>query len=377
MAQKGKDQVRIRHKLLAYGAALVMVAGSAALVVQAPASAHGSPLVPGSRTWLCYQDGLTPQGNIVPRNPACAAAVAQSGDNSLYNWFGVLRSDAGGRTVGYIPDGQLCSGGNPGYSGYDLARDDWPLTHLTGGAQIEIRYNNWARHPGTFFVYVTRDGFNPNQPLRWSDLESEPFSTATDPQERGGPGTTDGHYWWNATLPNKTGRHIIYMRWVRSDSQENFFSCSDVVFDGGNGEVTGIGETGSPTGGPSSSPTDGPSSSPSGGPSSSPTTPGPGNGSCTVSVTITNSWAGGFQAEGTVRAGDSAVNGWTVTLTNPSGQSVSQVWNGDLLGNSGSTTQIRNAGWNGSIPANGSTTFGFLGSSSGTPTAPSATCTSP
>ncbi len=30
------------------------------------------------------------------------------------------------------------------------------------------------------------------------------------------------------------------MQWVRSDSQENFFSCSDVVFDGGNGEVTGI-----------------------------------------------------------------------------------------------------------------------------------------
>jgi predicted carbohydrate-binding protein with CBM5 and CBM33 domain len=355
--------VRIKRKLLAYGAALVVAAGSAALVVPTSASAHGAPLIPGSRTWLCYRDGLTPQGNIVPRNPACAAAVAQSGDNSLYNWFGVLRSDAAGRTTGFVPDGQLCSGGNSTYSGYNLGRNDWPVTHLTGGRSIEIRYNNWARHPGTFFAYVTRDGWSPTQPLRWSDLESQPFSTATDPPERGGPGTNDGHYWWNATLPNKSGRHIIYMRWVRSDSAENFFSCSDVVFDGGNGEVTGIGGTGGPTGGPSSSPTT--------------PGPGPGTGSCTVSVAITNSWSGGFQAEGTVRAGTSAVNGWTVTLTNPSGQGVSQVWNASMLGSSGSTTQIRNTGWNGSIAANGSTTFGFIGTSSGASTAPSATCSSP
>lgn len=353
----------IRRKLAVYGAAAILAAGTAALVVQGPAQAHGTPLVPGSRTWLCYRDGLTPQGNIVPKNPACAAAVAQSGDNSLYNWFGVLRSDAAGRTTGFIPDGSLCSGGNPSYTGYNLARNDWPVTHLTAGRTIEIDYSNWAKHPGTFFAYVTRDSWSPTRPLAWSDLESSPFSTATDPQQIGGPGTNDGHYFWNATLPNKSGRHIIYMRWVRSDSSENFFSCSDVVFDGGNGEVTGIGQTG---------PTGGTTSSPPGGTTSSPPT-GPGNGSCSVTVAITNSWSGGFQAEGTVRAGTSAVSGWTVTLNNPSGQSVSQVWNGSLVG----SNQVRNASWNGSIPANGSTTFGMLGSSSGAPTAPTATCSSP
>jgi chitin-binding protein len=352
--------VSIRRKLAAYSAAVILAAGSAALIVPHQAMAHGSPLIPGSRTWLCYRDGLTPQGNIVPRNPACAAAVAQSGDVSLYNWFGVLRSDAGGRTTGYIPDGQLCSGGNTTYSGYNLARNDWPVTHLTAGRTIEIQYNNWANHPGTFLAYVTKDSWSPTRPLAWSDLEEQPFSTATNPPAIGGPGTVDGHYWWNATLPNKSGRHIIYLRWVRSDSQENFFSCSDVVFDGGNGEVTGIGS--GPTGGPTGSPT---------------SSPPAGNGACNVSIAVVNSWPGGFQAEGTVRAAPSAINGWTVTLTNPAGQSVSQVWNGNLLTNSGSTTQIRNAAWNGSISTNGSTTFGFLGTSSGAASAPTGTCASP
>jgi chitin-binding protein len=345
----------MKRRLAVYSAALIVAAGLGALAVQAPAQAHGTPQMPGSRTWLCYQDGITPQGNIVPRNPACAAAVAQSGTNSLYNWFSVLRSDANGRTTGYIPDGRLCSGDNPNFLGFDLARTDWPVTHLTAGRSIEIRYNNWANHPGTFVAYVTKDSWSPTRPLAWSDLEAQPFSTVVNPPAVGGPGTNDGHYFWQATLPaNKTGRHIIYMRWIRSDSQENFFSCSDVVFDGGNGEVTGIGSTVPP-----------------------PTTPPPGSGSCNVSIAIVNSWPGGFQGEGTVRAAPSAITGWTVSWTNPAGQGITQVWNGNLITNTAAVTQVRNADWNGSIPANGSVTFGFLGSTTGGIIAPSTTCASP
>src|SRR6478609_10406096 len=92
------------------GAALLGV-----LFLVSPASAHGAFMQPGARTFLCWEDGLSSTGQIVPQNPACAAAVAQSGTNSLYNWFAVLRSDGAGRTRGFIPDGQLCSGGNTRY----------------------------------------------------------------------------------------------------------------------------------------------------------------------------------------------------------------------------------------------------------------------
>lgn len=355
--------------------AVVLVATAAlaatALVVvnPQPAAAHGTPIIPGSRTYLCWRDGLSPQGDIRPNNPACAAAVAQSGTNSLYNWFSVLRSDANGRTTGFIPDGQLCSGGNSSFSGYNLTRNDWPLTHLTAGRNIEFRYSNWAHHPGTFYFYVTRDGWSPTSPLSWSDLGT-PFLTVTNPPQRGAVGTNDGHYYFNGTLPSgKSGRHIIYSRWVRSDSQENFFACSDVVFDGGNGEVTGIGSGSNP--GPTTPPPGpGPTTPPATPPGPGPTTPPPGgSGGCTATYATIGSWSNGFQAEVTVRnSGTASIGGWNVSWTWPGGQSIGSLWNGTAT-TSGSSVSVRNASHNGSLAASGSTTFGFTGNgSSATPT---------
>ncbi|MDT0266651.1 lytic polysaccharide monooxygenase [Streptomyces sp. DSM 44915] len=204
-----------------------------------PASAHGSTTLPGARTYLCYLDLQENSSTQMPANPACADAVAQSGTGPLYNWFAVLDSNGAGRTEGYIPDGELCSGGNNGpfdFGAYDAARTDWPTTHLTSGSNIELKHSNWAHHPGEFNVYITNENWSSGQPLGWGDLEQ--ISTVTNPPQRGGVGTEDGHYYWDVQLPERSGEHIIYVHWIRSDSQENFYSCSDVVFDGGNGEVT-------------------------------------------------------------------------------------------------------------------------------------------
>jgi chitin-binding protein len=345
-----------------FTAAATLAAGAITLVAGPdPAAAHGAAMAPGSRTYLCWKDGLTSTGEIRPNNPACAAAVAQSGANSLYNWFSVLRSDAGGRTVGYIPDGQLCSGGNSSFSGYDLARNDWPLTHLTAGARFDFKYSNWAHHPGTFYFYVTKDSWSPNRPLAWSDLEEQPFLTVTNPPQNGGPGTNDGHYYFSGNLPSgKSGRHIIYSRWVRSDSQENFFGCSDVVFDGGNGEVTGIG--------PGSNPTTPPATTPPA------TTPPPGGNDCMAVFRVVNAWSGGFQAEVTImNHGTTPFTGWTATWTLASGQTISSLWNGSYT-ISGSQIRVTNADYNGTIPPEGTTTFGFLSSSSGSIPVPNITC---
>ncbi|WP_319458735.1 lytic polysaccharide monooxygenase auxiliary activity family 9 protein [Micromonospora sp. RTP1Z1] len=80
---------------------------------------------------------------------------------------------------------------------------------------------------GTFELYVTRDGYRPTQPLRWADLEL--FHTATD------PALTDGRYRMTARLPQRAGRHLIYLIWQRSDSTEAFYTCSDVTFGAGRG----------------------------------------------------------------------------------------------------------------------------------------------
>ncbi|WP_189240545.1 lytic polysaccharide monooxygenase auxiliary activity family 9 protein [Planomonospora parontospora] len=333
----------------------------AVVLVPSSASAHGAMMVPGSRTYFCWQDGLSPQGNIVPINPACAAAVAQSGANSLYNWFSVLRSDGAGRTRGFVPDGELCSGGNPNFTGFNRPSTEWPVTHLTAGRQIQIKYNKWAAHPGWFYLYVTKDGYDPSKPLTWDDLEEQPFDTADHPDSVGSPGTNDAHYYWNATLPSgKSGRHVIYSVWKRSDSAETFYNCSDVVFDGGNGEVTGVGRSG----GPDPDPTITPTSTPTGDP-----------GACTASFKTVSTWSGGFQGEVTVsNPGSSALNGWTVKWTLGSGSGINSLWNaGHTV--SGSSVTAKNVDWNRAVPAGGSTTFGFTGN--GAPGSPSLTCTSP
>ena len=138
-----------------------------------------------------------------------------------------------------MKDGQLCSGGNTNFTGFDAPRNDWPLTHLTSGANVDFSYNAWAAHPGWFYVYVTKDGFDPKKTLTWDDMEAQPFLSVDHPPLNGSPGTVEANYSWTGQLPaNKSGRHIIYMVWQRSDSAETFYSCSDVVFDGGHGEVT-------------------------------------------------------------------------------------------------------------------------------------------
>lgn len=336
-----------RRRALAAGAVLgpAMLAG--ALITAVPASAHGAMMVPGSRTYLCWKDGLTSTGQIVPHNPACAAAVAQSGTTSLYNWFAVLRSDGAGRTRGFIPDGRLCSGGAVVYdfSGYDLARDDWPVTHLTSGADIEFRYNKWAAHPGTFRTYITKDTWSPTRPLSWDDLEDQPFYSATDPPSVGSPGSEDAYYHWNARLPSgKSGRHIIYTVWQRSDSNETFYGCSDVVFDGGNGEVTGVGEG---DGNPTDPPTD---------PTDPPGTPGM---VCSAEYRSVNSWGGGYQGEVKVtNTGTLPLSGWMAHFTFANGETVGSLWNGTYT-QSGPDVTVKNAGWNGSLAVGASTTFGF------------------
>lgn len=372
-----------KRQLLASLAAAVITAGLAAVVVQSSAAqAHGVTMFPGARTWLCYQDGLRANGQIIAYNPACAAAIADGGTTPLYNWFAVLRSDAAGRTVGFIPDGQLCSGGTGGpynFAAYNAVRSDWPLTHLTTGANIQFRHSNWAQHPGTFYLSITRQGWSPTSPLAWSDLVD--FASVTNPPVNGGPGALN-YYYWNAQLPTgRTGRAIIYIRWVRSDSNENFFSCSDVIFDGGNGEVTGVGPNQTqppPTTPPPTSPP--PTSPP---PTSPPPTSPPPGGACTASYAVVGQWnnsptGGGFQGGITVTNTSStvSVNGWTVTATFANGQTINQSWD-STYSQSGNVVTFRNANYNGTISPSGTRSLGFLGTWTGSNSAPALTCSSP
>ncbi|MEW1698756.1 lytic polysaccharide monooxygenase [Streptomyces sp. NPDC091278] len=198
--------------------AVFALAGLSSGLSSGPAFAHGSMTDPVSRVSACYAEG--PES---PKSAACKAAVAAGGPQALYDWNGVNIANAAGKHRELIPDGKLCSAGNDKYRGLDLARADWPASPLTSGAHT-FRYKGTAPHRGSFALYVTKDGYDPAKPLKWSDLEAKPFAKVTDPRME------SGDYVFRGTVPKKSGRHLIYSVWQRSDSPEAFYTCSDVVF---------------------------------------------------------------------------------------------------------------------------------------------------
>ncbi|WP_433316384.1 GH12 family glycosyl hydrolase domain-containing protein [Micromonospora sp. CA-269861] len=102
-----------------------------------------------------------------------------------------------------------------------------------------------------------------------------------------------------------------------------------------------------------------------------PTTPPPSGGaSCAVKYTA-NSWNNGFTADVQItNTGSSAINGWTLTYSLPSGQQVTSAWNA-TVSQSGSTVTARNVGHNGSVAPGGTASFGYQGSLSGSYSSPS------
>ncbi|MFE9532800.1 lytic polysaccharide monooxygenase [Streptomyces sp. NPDC006691] len=185
------------------------------------ASAHGAMFNPVSRIAACYAEG--PEH---PVSQVCKDLVADSGTQPLYDWNEVNIANANGQSRQLIPDGKLCSANRDKYRALDWARTDWPSTSVAAG-RFDFKFRVTAAHSGTMTVYITKDGFDPTKPLKWSDLDNTPVATYQTPRT-----ATDGYYNFSGTLPARTGRHIIYKVWQRDDSPEAFYSCSDVVYGG-------------------------------------------------------------------------------------------------------------------------------------------------
>src|SRR5215217_6069170 len=147
------------------------------------AFSHGSMSTPVSRVYNCYLEG--PES---PDTAACRDAIALGGTQPLYDWNEINLANAAGQSRTIIPDGRLCSAGRAKYAGFDQARADWVATTLPTSGSYTFKFRATAPHRGTFDLYLTRQGYNPTTPLRWSDLDTTPFLRVTDPV------VTDGYY---------------------------------------------------------------------------------------------------------------------------------------------------------------------------------------
>jgi chitin-binding protein len=206
-----------RRKAAAIGAAGAAAFAAGALTA-VPASAHGALDTPVSRISACFAEG--PEH---PVSQVCKDLVADSGTQPLYDWNEVNIPDANGQSRQIIPDGHLCSANRDKYRALDWARTDWPATPVTAG-QTTVQFKVTAPHRGVMTLYITKQGYDPTKPLKWSDLDDTPIATYTT------AASSPGYYTFDATLPARTGRQLIYQVWQRTDSPEAFYGCADVVY---------------------------------------------------------------------------------------------------------------------------------------------------
>ncbi|MEV4491367.1 lytic polysaccharide monooxygenase [Micromonospora coxensis] len=333
-------------------AAVLAVAFTMVVVTQpGPASAHGSVTNPPTRNYGCWErwgsDHLNP--TMAQTDPMCWQAW-QANPNTMWNWNGLFRENVGGNHQAVIPDGQLCSGGRTQgglYASLD-AVGAWTAKPMPNNFKLTL--TDGAKHGADYLlIYITKQGFDPTtQPLTWGSLELV-LRTGSYP--------TTGLYEAQVNAGNRTGRHVVYTIWQASHLDQPYYLCSDVIFGGGS--------TPPPTTPPPTTPP--PTTPP-------PTTPPPPGDGCTATYRKTNEWSGGFGADVTVKAGNAAISGWTVTWTWPNGQTITNSWNASITSSGSSVTAV-NAGYNGALGANGTASFGFNGSWNGTNSTPSLTCT--
>ena len=196
---------------------LSAIVAGAALLGAVEVSAHGYVSSPKARVIVCKENGIES-----PTLPACVAAKA-AGNIGFYSPQSIAIGGVKDNHQQVIPDGKLCSAGVSGYGGLDLARTDWPATQVQAGTR-EFVWTNTAQHRSMYFrYYITKQGYNPASPLKWSDLEQIHQSAPT------GQEATSRHL---VNLPSRTGKHVVYSIWQRdyADAPEGFYQCIDVQY---------------------------------------------------------------------------------------------------------------------------------------------------
>lgn len=334
-----------RHRILSAGRLWLGVL-CALWLFPSTSTAHGGLDLPATRSYTCRfldQDG-----------EMCAEAWTAN-PQALYDWMEINIGDAGGIHQPRIPDGELCSAGRAKYGALDTP-GDWPVTTLLPNAEgsYDMSFIAHAPHAAEYFrFYITREGFDPEtEALAWSDLElvhdSGPISYARMASE-------GEDFGFRMDLPERPGRHILYLIWQRSDSLEAFYGCSDVQFSSfanENPEYPIVEEESEP---PSSPDTDVSAPSPDATDAS---------GQVHTTLTSTDDWGSGYCAEATVSNHTHSEVVWETDLFVPG--AIVSYWDARMTFGPGvpasassTTAHVRGESWNQTLAPHASTTFGF------------------
>ena len=326
-----------------------------ALVLASVASGHGSMNDPVSRVYSIYLEG--PEQ---PQSAAAQAAVATCGTQPFYDWHELVNFHPGEsqyqESVPYhltIPDGRLASGDNDKYDCLDMLREDWPATQVVPGPRVLTWYATTPHDPSVFRAWLTTPDWDPSTALNWGQMEELEL----------GDVTFEGlEYSFETVLPEREGRHVLYVIWQRIDPVgEGFYAACDLVFDGSDADPTGAcciddgcslasADDCAGLGGDWEGEDVLCSESSCG---------QIGQGPDSASISLVNAWSGGDEASMTITnsMGDLPMFFWDLSFE--SGPTITQIWNAEL-GEEGGDTVISNAPWNGHLEPGQSTSFGLI-----------------
>lgn len=220
---------------------------------------HGAVDVPISRNLKCYivsgywssEDG----SSISDKGCRNAALEFPSGPDRAYQmdqWAEIAKLI--GTTTGYtdgayndqgnvekeIPNGTLCSAGDPKKAGLSAPNPDWTKTSVTPvNGKIKVRLGGTQPHVDNFMeVYVSKSTYNPaERALNWDDLiylGKQDFKVArTDWNPLPFNSSMQGFFEMDVDLKGRTGDAVLFTRWQRIDPHgEGFYNCSDIRIEG-------------------------------------------------------------------------------------------------------------------------------------------------
>ncbi|MEC1178004.1 lytic polysaccharide monooxygenase [Metasolibacillus meyeri] len=169
------------------------------------ASAHGYVKSPESRALLCAQKVNHDCGSIIYEPQSLEA----SGN-----------FPSGGPT-----DGKIASAGGAFPKLDEQSAKRWAKVPMKSGANMFTWKFTAAHATDKFEYYITKEGWNPNKPLKRADLEL--FCTVKSNGKR--PSEEMSH---RCVVPEREGYHIIVAYWEIGDTPNAFYNVIDANFDG-------------------------------------------------------------------------------------------------------------------------------------------------